>query len=86
MWTESFFTVYQALDWEFFSDAEGTFSQLSGPVKKKRLLSRENVSYAGLCSHYTQNRFYAKDFTEKGFDLAYAAEGISRECFVPAGN
>ena len=35
MWTESFFTVYQALDWEFFSDAEGTFSQLSGPVKKK---------------------------------------------------
>ena len=34
MWTESFFTVYQALDWEIFSDAEGTFSQLSVPVKK----------------------------------------------------
>lgn len=33
MWTESFFTVYQALDWEFFSDAEGTFSHLSGPVR-----------------------------------------------------
>ena len=36
MWTESFFTVYQALDWEFFSDAEGTFSHLSGPVKKNK--------------------------------------------------
>ena len=28
MYMESFFTVNQDLDWQFFSDAEGTFSQL----------------------------------------------------------
>lgn len=33
MWMESFFTVNHALDWPFFSDADGTFSHWIVPLK-----------------------------------------------------
>ena len=32
MWIEFFFTVNHALDWQFFSDAEGIFSHCGGPL------------------------------------------------------
>lgn len=54
MWTESLFTVYQALDWECFSDAEETFSHLSGPVRKKKTFEEfveKTSKYAGLGSY-----------------------------------
>ena len=87
MWTESFFTVYQALDWEFFSDAEGTFSHLSGPVGKTKI---SVVKTRIMQSLDTQNQvagyvlekhkivfhkgFYG--YLVKGLELAYTADEI----------
>lgn len=66
MWTESFFTVYQALDWEFFSDAEGTFSHLNGPVRKKdicRTVEEMSIMRDYAVTWYTKS-VYAKDLTD----------------------
>lgn len=100
MWTESLFTVYQALDWECFSDAEETFSHLSGPVRKniwricreneyvcwiRQLLDTQNRVMS--LPGEQQNRFMKiiYRYLGKRLDLTYVTDGIPRECFVPAG-
>ena len=97
MWTESLFTVYQALHWELFSDAEGTFSHLSGPVRKKYLINwiwicwirqlLDTQNRVILLPGEQQNRFMKiiYRYLGKRLDLAFATDGIPRECFVPAG-
>ena len=98
MWTESLFTVYQALDWEFFSDAGGTFSHLSGPVKEKKIKNC-TVKTRIMRSLDTQNqvaRYFLEEhkivfhkgfyrYPVKGLKLANTTEEIPWRRFLLAG-